>query len=87
MSHLMNRRQIFCMAGTSAAGARSLARMGTVRFCRIANGDLREVALAIAGRGVVVEVDPSATGMTFLGSHATVVLDRRGCHLFSPTAL
>jgi hypothetical protein len=61
--------------------------LGAIRFCRVSDRSLQEAALAIAGRDVVVEVDPSATAMALLGSRATLVLDQGGWRLFSPIAL
>ena len=78
------------MAGASAAGARKPARtkmLGTVRFCRISDRSLRDAALAIVGRDIVVEVDSSTSGLTLLGSRATLVLDHNGWRLFAPAAV
>ena len=78
------------IAGASAVGAPEVAAisaLGTIGFCRISDSRLREAAMAIGGRDVVVEVDPAVGGMTLLGSRATLVVDYDGWHLFGPTAL
>jgi hypothetical protein len=78
------------MTGASAMSARELLQtgaLGTVPFCRVSKAGMRKAALAIAGRETVIEVDSLANGMTFLGSRATLVLNRNGCRVFSPDAL
>jgi len=90
MPHRISRREYFGTAVANAAAGRGHVRAGTlgdIRFCRISDHSLRDAALAIAGRDVVVEVDSSATGVTLLGSRATWVLDHDGSRLFSPDAL
>lgn len=86
----MSRRRFLWIAGASAVGAPEVAAiraLGTIRFCRISDSSLREAAMAIGGRDVVVEVDPAVSGMTFLGSRATLVVDRDDWRLFAPSAL
>jgi hypothetical protein len=78
------------MVAAGATSARQLpptGALGTVRFCRVSDRGLGDAALAMAGSDVVLEVDPSATGIALLGSRATLVVDHDGWRLFAPTAL
>ena len=62
--------------------------LGSVNFCRIRDaGSLADVRFVLGHcDGCVTEVEPTANGVEFLGSRATLVLKTRGYRLFGPTA-
>jgi len=56
-----------------------------VGFCRIGDPALRPAAQAVSEpltSGCIIEVDPDFEGVAFLGSRATLVIDRAGCRVF-----
>ena len=54
-------------------------RIGEVRFCRVSHASL----LGLVPAGCIAEVDASTDGIAFLGTHATLVVNRSGCQLFA----
>ena len=62
--------------------------LGSVNFCRVpAPGWLADVRFVLGNcGGCVTAVEPTASGVEFLGSRATLVLDPNGYRLFGPAA-
>jgi hypothetical protein len=54
-------------------------RMGDVRFCRVSHAGL----LGLVPADCIAEVDAATDGIAFLGTHATLVVNRSGCQLFT----
>jgi hypothetical protein len=78
------------VAGLCAAWqARKLVRggaIGRVAFCRASDADWLSLARQVCAEGrVIAEVDraekAAEPGAVFLGSHATLVVGRKGCRL------
>ena len=57
---------------------RCAPRLGEIRFCRVAHPDL----LGLVPFGCIAEVDPGTEVAAFLGSRATLVVDRSGWRVF-----
>jgi hypothetical protein len=80
-----NRREFFQTALAALAfalQARELVRggrIGDVRFCRVAHAGL----LGLVPVDCIAEVDAAADGITFLGTHATLVVNGSGYRLFT----
>lgn len=81
-------------AGVIQAGPRHLDRarklvrsgaLGRLVFCRVGDAALLAVVERVTS-GCIIEVDPAFQGAAFLGSRATLVIDRAGCHLFRDIA-
>ena len=75
------RRREFLQSPIWVAGVflRCAPRLGEIRFCRVAHRDL----LGLAPGGCIAEVDPLTEVATFLGSQATLVVDRSGWRVFA----
>jgi hypothetical protein len=56
--------------------------IGPVRFCRAAGPRWLALARQVSGDGTLIaEVHAAANGAVFLGSSATLVVDRKGCRI------
>jgi hypothetical protein len=82
----MTGRREFLQTATAALAfalqARELVhrgRIGEVRFCRVSHAGL----LGLVPADCIAEVDAATDGITFLGTHATMVMNRSGCQLFT----
>jgi hypothetical protein len=82
---MTGRREFFQSAMAALAfalQARELVRggrMGDVRFCRVSHAGL----LGLVPADCIAEVDAATDGITFLGTHATLVVNRSGYQLFT----
>ena len=82
---MTGRREFFQTALAALAfalQARELVRggrIGDLRFCRVSHASL----LGLVPAGCIAEVDAAADGIAFLGTHATLVVNRSGCQLFA----
>jgi hypothetical protein len=82
---MTGRREFFQTALAALAfvlQARELVRggrIGAVRFCRVSHPGL----LGLVPADCIVEVDAATDGIAFLGTHATLVVNRVGYQLFT----
>lgn len=82
---MTSRREFFRSALTELAfafQARGLVhcgRIGDVRFCRVSH----ERLLGLVPADCIAEIDAATDGITFLGTRATLVVNRSGCQLFT----
>lgn len=73
-------------AVTGLVGAHQMLRrrLGAIHFCRIADPGLRDTASSILDwADCVIETEPDAEGMVFLGSRATLVVRGSEWRVFS----
>jgi hypothetical protein len=82
----MTGRREFFQTAIAALGfalqARELVRtgrIGDVRFCRVSHAGL----LGLVPADCIAEVDAATDGITFLGTHATLMVNRGGYRLFT----
>jgi len=75
---MMRRREFFESAFVAAVCLFCAPRLGQVRFCRVSH----KRWLGMVRRGSIVEVDPTVEGATFLGSKATLIVNRGNWRLF-----
>lgn len=75
---MMHRREFFRSALAAPLCLGYAARLGEIRYCRVSH----ERWLRLVPSGSIAEVDPVTEGATFLGSKATLIVDRSGWHLF-----
>jgi len=75
---MMHRREFLYTPLAAAVCLGYAPRLGEIRFCRVSHEGL----LRFVPHGSVAEVDPVTDGLTFLGSRATLVVDRNGWRLF-----
>ena len=77
---MMDRREFLASPALMAAlYLRAAPRLGKIHLCRVAHEGL----LGIVPRGCIAEVDPGTEGAAFLGSDATLVVNRNGWRVFS----
>jgi hypothetical protein len=62
-----------------ARGLVHCGRIGDVRFCRVSHAGL----LGFVPADCIAEVDAATDGITFLGTHATLVVNRGGYQMFT----
>lgn len=74
----MHRREFLLSAMGASLCLGYAPRLGEIRFCRVSH----EGWLRLVPNGCIAEVDPVTEGATFLGSRATLIVDRGGWHLF-----
>jgi hypothetical protein len=75
---MMDRREFFQSALAASLCLGFAPRLGRVWFCRVSHEGL----LRLVPSGCIAEVDPVTEGLTFLGSHATLIVNRSGWRLF-----
>jgi hypothetical protein len=78
---MMHRRKFLqsaLMISTASVCLGYAPRLGQIRFARVSHEDW----LRLVPVGCIAEVDPVTEGATFLGSHATLVVNRSGCRLY-----
>jgi hypothetical protein len=80
---MMHRREFLQSALAASACLGYAPGLGEIRFCRVSH----EGWLRLVPRGCIAEVDPVTEGATFLGSHATLIVNQSGCHLFPASEL
>ena len=72
---------------TSAAAARKIVRrgeLGAIHFCRMADLGLRDAASYILERAhCVIEIEPDAEGVAFLGRRGTLVMSGSEWRVYS----
>jgi len=76
---MMHRREFFRSAVFPLLFLPARPGIGQVHFCRVAHAQW----LKFVPPGCVAEVDSAAEGITFLGTRATLTVNRAGCHLFA----
>ena len=75
---MMHRREFLYTPLAAAVSWGHAPRLGEILFCRVSHKSL----LRLVPHGSIAEVDPASDGLTFLGSRATLVVDRNGWRLF-----